>query len=258
MITTTTILLLCLAAFMAGFVDAIVGGGGLIQTPATLILLPQQPVASILGTVKLPSLLGTSIAAYHYHKQVQLQWRWVIPLAAIAFTASLTGSILATQVSNAYYKTIVLFILILVAIYTYSQKQLGITPQKMPNATKALLYSILAGSIIGFYDGFIGPGTGSFLVLAFVALMGNDFLHASAHAKLVNVATNLASILFFGSKGYVLWPVALPMAAANIAGNYAGVKLALLKGNSFVRFVFLVVVIATICRLAWDILPYGK
>jgi len=257
MITTSTILILCIAAFLAGFVDAIVGGGGLIQTPATLIMLPQQPVASILGTVKLPSLLGTSIAAYHYHKQVQMQWRWVIPLAAVAFTASLSGSVLATQVSNTYYKPIVLCILIVVAIYTYQQKQLGIVTKQVPDASKALVYSLVAGGVIGFYDGFIGPGTGSFLVLAFVAFMGNNFVQASAHAKLVNVATNLASILYFSSKGYVLWSLALPMAAANIAGNYAGVKLALLKGNSFVRVVFLCVVAATICRLAWDVLPFG-
>jgi uncharacterized membrane protein YfcA len=255
---TTTLVLLCLAAFTAGFVDSIVGGGGLIQTPALLVILPNYPVATILGTTKIPSFVGTSMAAYHYSKRVELNFRLLAAVASVAFVASLLGSRCASLLSNSVFKPIILVLLIGVAIYTYSNKKFGLHDAKHVEAKKAMLLGCLSGLIIGFYDGFIGPGAGSFLIVVFVALIGQDFLHASAHAKIVNLATNLASILYFSSTGHILYQFAIPMAVCNMAGSYVGTKLALLKGNSFIRVFFLLVVFGTILRFAWDVFRIGK
>ncbi len=247
------LLWLCLAAFAAGFIDAIVGGGGLVQTPATLVVLPQHPVATLLGTVKIPSFAGTFIAAINYARRVTINIKLVVLVAIIAFAASFVGSSLAASLDNKVFKPIILVILIGVAIYTYSNKGFGLQLKgSAPSRLKILLALVLA-LIIGFYDGFIGPGTGSFLVLLFIAVLGNDFLHASAHAKIVNLATNLASIIYFGSTGHILYQYAVPMAACNVFGSFVGSWLALRKGNTFIRGFFLFVVIATMARFAWDI-----
>jgi uncharacterized protein len=255
---TTTLVLLCLAAFTAGFVDSIVGGGGLIQTPALLVILPNYPVATLLGTTKIPSFVGTSMAAYHYSKRVELNVRLLTAVACVAFAASFLGSRCASLLSNSVFKPIILVLLIGVAIYTYSNKKFGLHEAKHVEAKKAMFMGCLSGLIIGFYDGFIGPGAGSFLILVFVALIGQDFLHASAHAKIVNLSTNLASILYFSSTGHILYQFAIPMAVCNMAGSYTGTKLALLKGNSFIRVFFLLVVFGTILRFAWDVFRIGK
>lgn len=244
---------LCMAAFAAGFIDAIVGGGGLIQTPATLVILPNYPVATLLGTVKIPSFSGTAIAAWQYSKRVQLNVRLLLAVAGLAFIGSLMGSRLASLLSNQVFKPIILILLIAVAIYTYTNKNFGLQSAKNIDKQKALISGLCMGLLIGFYDGFIGPGTGSFLILVFIALIGQDFLHASAHAKIVNLATNFASILYFGSTGHILYQFAIPMALCNIAGSFTGAKLALMKGNTFIRVFFLLIVTATIARFAWDI-----
>ena len=248
-----TFILLCLASFAAGFIDAIVGGGGLIQTPAILIILPDYPVATLLGTTKIPSFAGTSIAAWQYSRRVQLNYKLLFSIATVAFLAALGGSRMASMLSNQVLKPVILLLLIGVAIYTYSNKKFGQQEHNDKVPAHRLWYGALLGLIIGFYDGFIGPGTGSFLILVFIAILGQDFLHASAHAKIVNLATNLASILYFSSTGHILYQYALPMAACNIAGSFIGTRLALLKGNRFIRIFFLLVVIGTIIRFAWDL-----
>jgi hypothetical protein len=165
----------------------------------------------------------------------------------------MVGSSLVSKMSNETFKPIILIALCAVAVYTYRRKNFG-KHQENKETNNAMVKAVSSGLIIGFYDGFIGPGTGSFLVLAFVALLGFDFLHASAHAKTVNLTTNFASILFFISTGHVLWWLALPMAVCNMGGGLVGTKLALLKGNTLVRKFFLAVVILTIIRFAYDVL----
>lgn len=248
-----TLLLLCLAAFAAGFIDAIVGGGGLIQTPAILIILPQYPVATLLGTTKIPSFTGTSIAAWQYARRVKLQYKLLLTIAAVAFLAALLGSRLASMLSNQVLKPVMLVLLTGVAVYTYMNKKFGQQEHKEKIPAHTIWYGAALGLLIGFYDGFIGPGTGSFLILVFIAVLGQDFLHASAHAKIVNLATNLASILYFSSTGHILYEYAIPMAACNVTGSFFGTRLALLKGNRFIRIFFLIVVIGTIIRFAWDV-----
>jgi uncharacterized protein len=250
---TTEIVLLCLAAFMAGFVDAIVGGGGLIQTPAGLILLPDKPIATVIGSLKIPAFSGTFFAAIQYAKKVQLKWGLLVFMLPIAFVSSASGSWLLTKVSNAFMKPVLLVVLILVALYTYLNKNFGIHTDKTHSNRRRIIYCLLISSVIGFYDGFIGPGTGSFLVLIFIGLLGFDFLNASAHAKFVNLATNLGSIIFFTAAGKIMFYVAIPMAVCNAIGGILGARMAILKGNKFIKVFFLVVVTGTIIRFAWDI-----
>jgi uncharacterized protein len=246
-------LLLCIAAFAAGFIDAIVGGGGLVQTPATLITLPHYPVATLLGTTKIPSFTGTSIAAWQYARRIRLHWKTLVLMCAIAFAAAYTGSLCVTRVSNSFMKPVIFCILIAVAIYTYTKKDFGNSSGTRYSGNQVLGFNAIAAFIIGFYDGFIGPGTGSFLVLYFIAFAGFDFLAASAHAKFVNLATNVGSILLFAKSGNILYQFAIPMAVCNVAGSFLGSRLALIKGNGFVRVFFLLVVVGTICRFGYDI-----
>ncbi|WP_316829714.1 sulfite exporter TauE/SafE family protein [Pedobacter aquatilis] len=246
--------LLCLAAFAAGFIDAIVGGGGLLQTPATLLILPHYPVATLLGTTKIPSLSGTTLAAFKYSKHVKFNFKILAVCAGSAFITALLGAFLVSRIDNSVIKPVILLVLILVALYTYFNKQFGIHQEKNHTVKKQVLMASVFGLLIGFYDGLIGPGTGSFLILVFIAVLGFDFVGASAHAKIVNIATNLAAIVYFSSTGHILFQYAIPMAVLNLTGAYFGTKLALLKGNKFIRIFFLIVVFGTILRFAYDIL----
>jgi uncharacterized membrane protein YfcA len=249
----TSLFTLCAFAFLAGFVDAIIGGGGLIQTPAMLFTLPQYPVPTLIGTTKIPSLAGSLMGAFQYSQRVVVGGRFIGPMMGVAFVASWLGSLVLTRVPNGFMKPLALVILTAVFIYTLTKKDFGQIPQRAVTARQQQIRMALMGLIVGFYDGFFGPGTGSFLVLGFIALIGFDFLRASAHAKLVNASTNLASVLFFINKGTMLYAVALPMAVANLTGAFLGARLAILKGNQFIRVFFLLVIAATILRFAWDI-----
>ena len=247
------IILLCVAAFAAGFVDAIVGGGGLIQMPAALVLLNTHPVVNAIASIKLPSFSGTLFAAFQYLKKVRINHSLTVVMCVIAFFSSFAGSELLSVVSNNFMKPVLLIVLAAVALYTYSKKDFGQHEAKDHDPKKEIWYAVAISLIIGFYDGFIGPGAGSFLILAFVSLLGYDFLHASAQAKLVNLATNLGSIVLFSIKGKIIWMVALPMAVCNALGGIVGARLALSKGNQFIRVFFLLVVTATLLRLAYDV-----
>lgn len=244
---------LCLAAFSAGFVDAIVGGGGLIQTPVALILLPNYPVATIIGSLKIPAFSGTSFAAFQYLKKVQMNWKLLLIMSVVAFASAFAGSTLLTQVSNDFMKPLLLIVLTLLAVYTFMKKNFGQHQEKLMTMKQQLLYSIIISVTVGFYDGFIGPGTGSFFVVAFVSVLGLDFLHASANAKMVNLATNFGSICLFLLKGKIIWAMALPMAVCNALGGFLGAKLAIQKGNGFIRMFFLIVVIGTLIRFTYDV-----
>lgn len=247
-----TILLLCGIAFLAGFIDAIVGGGGLIQTPAGLIIFPNEPVARVIGSLKIPSFTGTFFAAKQYLKKAPIPFARLILFTSIAFAAAFTGSYCLTLVSNQFIKPVIFFVLVAIAIYTYTKKDLGLS-----SVVKETYFPWYKGAIIclliGFYDGFIGPGAGSLLVLAFISWLGFDFLQANAHAKVVNLATNLGSIVLFMLKGSIMWSIAIPMAICNAMGGFLGSKMAISRGNKFIRTFFLMVIIATLCRLGYDV-----
>lgn len=249
----TTLILLCIAAFAAGFIDAIVGGGGLIQLPAALILLPSYPVASVIGSLKIPSFSGTGFAVYQYIKKVTLNWKLLLMMMLIAFCSAFAGSQLLTMLHNDFMKPFLLIVLIIVAIYTYTKKNFGLHTVKGHSSKTQFLYAAAISAVLGFYDGFIGPGAGSFLILAFISLLGFDFLHASANAKMVNLATNTGSIILFVLKGSIIWGIAIPMAVSNGIGGIIGAKLAINKGNQFIRIFFLIVIIGTLLRFAYDV-----
>lgn len=202
------IIIFCIASFTAGFIDAIVGGGGLIQTPIGLIMLPSFPVSTVIGTLKVPAFSGTSFAAFQYLKKVDMNWKLLFIMMLLAFPSPFLGSTLLTYLSNDFIKLLLLVVLSLLLVYTYAQKNFGQHIVKKQSARNQILYAILISFVVGFYDGFIGPGTGSFLVLVFISLMGFDFLHASANAKMVNLATNFCSICLFMLKGKIIWAVA--------------------------------------------------
>lgn len=248
---------LCIAAFAAGFIDAIVGGGGLIQTPALLIALPKYPVATLLGTTKIPSFLGTSMAAAQYTKIVKLRWKLLALMCCLALIAAYAGSKTVSVVSNTFMKPVIFVMLIIVAFYTLLKKDFGIASIKSHPAKREQLFAALFAVVLGFYDGFIGPGAGSFLVLFFISVLGFDFLKASAHAKFVNLSTNMGSIIFFGGSGHILFQYAIPMAACNFIGSMFGARLAILKGNTFIRIFFLIIVLGTIIRFGYDIFFKG-
>ncbi len=250
MITT---LALCAAAFVAGLIDSVVGGGGLVQLPSLFIAFPQSHAALLLGTNRISSFFGTATAMLRYARETAIPWHTMLPTAAVAATTSLIGAWSVTQVSNVAFKPLVLVILVLVTIYTLRNKNLGQIHAPRLSKGRQQLAGVLIGALLGFYDGFMGPGTGSFLLFAFVGILGFSFLAASASAKVINVATNAASLSFFLYSGLVLLPLGLYMAACNVLGSIVGTRLALRYGSGFVRKLFLIVVPLVIARFAYDI-----
>ncbi|NVO85815.1 sulfite exporter TauE/SafE family protein [Hymenobacter terrestris] len=253
MLTATTLALLCLFAFLAGLIDAVVGGGGLIQLPALLVLLPGVPVPTLLGTGKVSSLLGTVAALRRYAGQVPLRWRAVGTAAAVAGVFSFLGARVVSKLPQELLPPLVLGLLVLIAAYTFWRKDFGsIHAPRLP-ASREPYYGAALGLVLGFYDGFFGPGMGSFLLFAFVGLFGYDFLTASASAKLVNAVTNFTALIYFAASGQILWAAAVPMAVSNIVGSTLGAHLALRHGTGFVRVLFLLMVSAFILKLSWQI-----
>jgi len=251
--TFELIALLCLVAFIAGFVDSIVGGGGLIQTPLSITLLPQIPVATTIGSLKIPAFSGTAIAVTQYIKKVKIQWYLFILMAIIAFTSAYLGSYFLTLVSNDFIKPVLLILLIAMGLFTFFKKDFGMSKSGEIKKNKLIFYSILISIIVGLYDGFIGPGTGTFFMVCFVSFLKMDFLTANTHAKLVNLSTNFGSICLFLLKGKIIWSIALPMAICNGLGGYIGSKFALKKGNSIIRKFLMLVIFLSIIRFSWDI-----
>ena len=246
------LVVLALAAGFAGFVDAIVGGGGLILVPALFSVYPNGAPATLFGTNKAAAVWGTAFATAQFARRVKLAWGALLPATLAASAGSLAGAWGVTLVSAQGLRRILPFVLLGVLVYTLARKEMGRRHEpRFSGRAEALVASTVALAI-GFYDGFFGPGTGSFLVFLFVRLLGYDFLHASASAKLINTATNVAALALFAWTGHVWWHIAAVMAVANVAGSLAGTRLALRHGAGFVRGVFIVVVAALICKTAFD------
>jgi uncharacterized protein len=247
-----TIVLLGVAAFIAGFVDAVVGGGGLIQLPALLILFPHIAIATLFGTNKMASIAGTTVAGIQYGRQIAIPWKSVLPGAIAAGIFSFLGARAVQFLQPSVLRPLILVLLIGVGLYTYFKKDFGTAQPPKIALQYRTIAMILVGGTLGFYDGFFGPGTGSFLIFAFVGVLGFDFLKASASAKILNWATNFTAILAFASAHQILYSLALPMAVCNIAGSLLGARLAILKGNAFIRVLFLSIVSVLIAKLVYD------
>lgn len=247
-ITLLALLALLLAAFVAGVVDAVVGGGGLVQLPALLLLLPGAPVLA-LATNKVASVVGTAAATATYARRTTVDWRagWV--MAAAAFAGALAGALFAGALPATALRVVVLVAVLGVGLYTLRTPNLGVAQRLRFGRRSQLLGMAAGGAVIGGYDGLAGPGTGSFLVFLLVGVVGYAFLHASATAKLVNVATNLGALAYFVPAGHVVWGLALGMAVANVLGATLGARVAVHRGSAFVRRVFLVVVVVLVASL---------
>lgn len=246
------LLLLGVLAVFAGFVDAIVGGGGLIQLPALFGFYPGVAPAMLLGTNKTAAIAGTAVAAARYLRRVPLPWAVITPAIAGALVFSFLGAQAVAWLPRDVVRPLVLGLLIAVAAYTFVRKDFGAVhaPRRSPASARWL--GLATGATLGFYDGFFGPGTGSLFVFLFVRLLGYDFLNASASAKLLNTATNASALLLFAWKGHVWWHLALLIAVANVGGSLVGTRLALRHGAGFVRGMFIVVVAALIAKTAYD------
>jgi uncharacterized membrane protein YfcA len=240
------------ASLLAGFVDAIVGGGGLVLVPALFAAFPTTHPATLFGVNKGASICGTAVATAQYARRVELRWAALLPAALTGFAGSMAGAWLVTEISPQFLRKLLPVVLLGVLLYTLAKKELGRHHAPRFTGRTETLAACAIGLVIGFYDGFFGPGTGSFLVFLFVRWLGYDFLNASASAKLINTATNLAALLLFAFKGYVWWHIALTLAVANVLGSLLGTHMALKHGAGFVRVVFIVVVSALILKTGYD------
>jgi uncharacterized membrane protein YfcA len=243
---------LAIASGFAGFVDAMAGGGGLIQLPSLIIGLPNKELPLILGTNKVPSIFGTAAAARNYFKNIKPDIPLTLTMMLPAFIGSIAGAAMAAFVPVGFFRPFIVLLLILVAIYTWKKPELGMAENLKFTHGKRLVIVALIGFLIGFYDGIFGPGTGTFLVFFLVSVIGYAFLKASGTAKLVNIATNAGAILSFQLTGHIWWQLGLLLAVANVTGAIIGSHMAIKGGSALVRKVFLAVIFLLIARVAWD------
>jgi hypothetical protein len=233
-------------------IDAVVGGGGLIQIPALINVLPGAQAATIFGTNKFSSVWGTSLAARNYVGKVAIPWNLVLPAAISAFAMSFLGAATVSFIPQGVLRPLVLFLIVAMAIYIFMKKDFGSIRRPLAIGTRERVWAVLIGGGIGFYDGLFGPGTGSFLIFLFIRYFAFDFLQASASAKFVNIATNIAALMFFVPTGNVLYKIAIPMAIFNMLGAYTGTRIAIKRGTPFIRALFLFLLVVLILKLGYD------
>ncbi|MEO7131616.1 MAG: TSUP family transporter [Dermatophilaceae bacterium] len=254
--TLTTLALLAVAAFAAGWIDAVVGGGGLIQLPALLVGLPGATPAQLLATNKFGSIFGTATSSITYYRRVRPDLRTALPMAAVAYVGAIGGAVIGLHIPKSLFNPIILVLLVLVGAYTLFKPDLGRTSIRRFHGAKHVGLAMLTGFIIGIYDGALGPGTGSFLVFVLVGLLGYNFLEASAKAKIANFATNLGALTVFAPMGHVMVKVGLVIALANLVGGYVGARAAVAKGSGFVRAVFVIIVTAFIVKIGGSVIGW--
>ncbi|KAA0021316.1 TSUP family transporter [Antrihabitans cavernicola] len=241
------------AAGAAGWVDAVVGGGGLIVLPVLLLVAPGLTPQQALGTNKVSAIAGTGAAVATFSRKIPMQWKLMVPAGLLAAVASGCGAAAVALIDKDLFIPIVMVVLIGVAIFVTVRPQVGITLAKQPpTRRRVLLVVALAAALIGFYDGILGPGTGTFLIIVFATMLGTEFVRSAAMAKVVNLGSNFGALVFFASTGNVMWLLGLAMAACNMVGSVFGSRMALSKGAEFVRIVLLVVVVVMVIRLGWQ------
>jgi len=245
-------LLAALASLLAGFIDAVVGGGGLVLLPALFALFPAVAAATLLGSNKGAAFFGTATAARQYHKIIRLPLRALWPAVLASMLGAFCGAFAVTQVNPDFLRKLLPFVMFAVLLYTLLRGQMGQSHAPRYGGRKEMLIACAIGLVIGFYDGFFGPGTGSFFVFLFVRVLGYDFLNATVCAKLLNLSTNLASLCLFGATGHIWWALVLPLALANVLGAFIGSRMALRYGSGFVRWFFIAVVSLLIVKTAFD------
>lgn len=248
-----TVVLLGLAALGAGWIDAVVGGGGLIQLPALVVGLPGASPVQILATNKLGSVCGTSVSSLTYYRRVRPDLGTALPLMLVAFGGAVGGAFVASFIPKSAFDPLILAVLVFVGAYILLKPAIGAETELRFSGHHHLVAATLAGLAIGFYDGALGPGTGSFFVFALVGLLGYNFLEASAKARMANWATNVAALAVFIPQGAVLWKIGLTIGVCNLVGAYIGARTAVARGHAFVRVIFVVVVAAFIVKIGSDV-----
>ncbi|GHN02036.1 UPF0721 transmembrane protein [Cytophagales bacterium WSM2-2] len=244
---------LCAGAAFAGFIDAVVGGGGLVQVPLLFILFPELSHVQVIATNRFASIAGTAVASVQYIRKIGVDTTLVFCAGISSAVTSFAGTFAMTFVSPQVFKPMLLLIITALAIYSFVKKDMGTEHAPRFEGKAFIAAAILTGVVLGFYNGFVGPGTGTLLVFAFVTVLQLSFLHASASAKLINAIADLASLVSFFLMKAIVYKIALPMMVCNMAGGYIGSKAAILKGNRFVRYIFLAVLVLLILRLSWDV-----
>jgi uncharacterized membrane protein YfcA len=252
-LSALNVALLGLAMFSSGFIDAIAGGGGLIQTPAMLLTFPDRNPVQVVATSKTAAFFGTTTAAIQYRKFIKTDSRLLIAMVIPAFIGACFGALLASHISPESFKSSIFFMMIAIFFYTLLKPDLGKVHVEKHSKEKLMVIGAIAACLIGFYDGLIGPGTGTMLMIALVAIMGFAFVGASAIAKVVNATTNLASIIVVGIRLGIMWKLGLVLAVANLAGGYAGSHMAIKKGSGFIRIFYLIVTAILILRLGYSL-----
>ena len=247
--TPNTVVFLTLAAFAAGWIDAVVGGGGLVLLPALLVGLPGATPAQLLATNKFGGIFGTATSSITFYRRVRPDLRTALPMAAVAYVGAIGGALIGLHIPKAAFNPIILVLLVLVGAYTLFKPDLGKESIRRFHGARHTVLAMATGFVIGAYDGALGPGTGSFLVFTLVGLLGYNFLQASAQAKIANFATNLGALTVFAPMGLVILKVGLVIAAANLVGGYVGARTAVARGSGFVRVVFVVIVSAFIVKI---------
>lgn len=245
-------IVITLASALAGMVDAIVGGGGLILLPALFAVFPGAAPATLFGTNKSAAIWGTAVASWQYSRRVAVRWPALWPGIAAAFAGAFAGAWSVTLIDPSFLRKLLPLILLVLLVYTLAKKELGRTHAPLFQGRQEQWRTAAIGAVIGFYDGFFGPGTGSFFVFLLVRTLGYDFLNASVSAKLLNLSTNIAALLLFAAKGHIWWHFAVPLALANVLGSVLGSWLALRHGTGFVRVIFIVVVGGLIVKTGMD------
>jgi len=247
-------LLLFFASLFAGGIDSIVGGGGLILIPALFIAFPNTEPATLIGTNKSAGIWGTGFAATRYLKQVKLPKLVLVSGCLAGLVGSGFGALLLLSVPTRPIRIALPVILVLLLGYTLVNRELGTSHVPKFAGHKEAVIAGVIGFVVGVYDGFFGPGAGSFIIFAFARWLGYDFLHASASAKVINSATNLSAFVIFIISGNILWRYIVVLVIGNLLGALVGTKLSLSKGSGFVRTVFIMVVSVLIIKTSADAL----
>jgi uncharacterized membrane protein YfcA len=247
-IIDVTLLLLIAAGFLAGFIDSIAGGGGLIVIPS-LLLTGMAPVEA-LGTNKLQGLFGSGSASLAYARKGHVDLKKQLPSSLLAFLGSALGAITATFVSPKWFAMVLPFVLVAIALYFALKPDLGDVDRKQRLAP--LAFALTAIPLIGYYDGIFGPGTGSFFMLAFVSLAGFGVLKATAHTKLLNFSSNFGAFAIFTAIGVINWKIGLLMGFAQMAGAMTGSSLAMKNGAKLIRPLLVVTCVLLAAKLFWQ------
>jgi uncharacterized protein len=247
------LLFACMGAVFAGFIDAVVGGGGLVQVPLLLLLFPELSHVQVIATNRFASLAGTLVAAVQYSRSIAVDTSAILITGIASALSSFGGTFVMSLIKPSIFKPALLVIITILAVFTFIKKDIGVKDEQVRKKKTPVLILMLIGLLIGFYNGFIGPGTGVLLVFSFVSLIGMNFLKASAVSKIINAIADAASLVGFLISKSVVFKIAIPMMLSNMLGSYIGSKMAILKGSQFVRFIFLLVIFILMIRLGWDI-----